>query len=793
MAARGHEEGGFPVFHGLLLTLVLTSAPVDVPLTLWTTPSHPDGLSLGGTMGVSFGDFDADGDPDIVAAWSGKLWRNVGGADWELAADLAGLLPPTERRYGASFGDYDADGLPDIALAPRVPAWGDDRLHLLHNVGSLGSGFVDVAADPAVVDVQPYGNAETLCWADVDGDADLDLFVPVYPSPGPGNFFLRNEGGAHFVECSGEAGLDVPAGASRPEGAQFADVDGDGDVDLWSNGTLYRNASTKGQPRFEAMSEVASGLGLRDALDEGGLFLDDDLDGDLDLLVAYSVEGIKLWNNRGDGTFEATPSSVIESPLTGLNLGASAEDWDNDGDVDVTTRQVFRRNRRIEDGARGFKVASTNVPSADRSSATPAWGDWDDDGDLDCALGNWGLEGHFYLNTLYGRSTPPSQRRNVSIRPLRESTSAQGERETEYGAFVEVQPAGAPPFRLRRFAASSHGYLNQNAYPVHVALPASAGTLFDVAVDFPSLPVEGHWRVDRHVNPALGALQLPMLLDRRIDVSRCGRVVVNGQVYEPHPARSPRMDTTAGGLGPPGPEQAMPAPGPAPQPDWVLGLAFDTLALPSPVVVKELVLDGQLDGDVPCAGSTGPNVWIWDVTDAAAPALVHALRGTTTPSNRRTSIPLDVVLAPARRYRLGARVTALRTFPIPGPEAAGSIAVQGGLSFPDANPCTPSGILPVAPDPAAAGVALRYGLLRDASQSDPVGSSLRVSRSGLQWADVGAPAYALLQCAAAGAPCTPVPYATAPLPALDSSASPPPGTTFWYEVRAMNGCGTAFP
>lgn len=624
-------------------------APVEVPLSLFTSASYPDGVNFGGTMGISFGDYDGDGFTDVVTGWTGSLWRNVGGTDWQFAADLSNVMPLAERRYGFSFGDYDNDGLPDIATSPRVPAWGDDRMHLLHNVGA-GANFVDVAADPAIVDVQPYGNGETLCWADVNGDGNLDLFVPAYPGweGGPGNFFLLNQGPAgpqgvyRFVESSEAAGLDNPPGTRRPEGAQFVDADGDGDVDLYANGVLYQNVSAEAVARFKVLDASASGIDLAGSLDEGAMFFDYDLDGDFDLVAAYSNEGVRIWENRGDGTFFEAEAGIVDEPMTGLNLGMSAEDWDNDGDIDFTTRGVFRRNRLVEDGTRHFTVATSAIPSPDLQSATPAWGDWDRDGDLDCALGNWGRDGWLYENTTYSSATLASAKRYVRVRAVRDSRTIARGLETEYGATVEVSAAaGSHTYRRRKFTASSHGYLNQNEYTLHFGLPDASRV--DVSVDFPGLSADGPWRVDKSVNPALGGISPEALADRELTVTRCGDVIIGGVVHEAIPLATPRLTTSAGRLALPGPT-ALPEPVASPQADWFTGLAFDTLGASYRIVVKEILLDGQLDAPASCGGGESRNISLWDVTDPAHPKLVAggALERTTSTRNRRSAFPVDI-------------------------------------------------------------------------------------------------------------------------------------------------------
>ncbi len=805
MMGSGRKRGLGAVLCVFLSSLgLLRLEAAEVPLSLWTDASHPDGLDLDYGMGVSWGDYDADGYIDLFSCYSGTLLHNVHGTTWEFGANLSDQLPLAERRYGGHFGDYDGDGLPDIATSPRVPLFGDDRLHLLHNLGG-GANFTDVAGDPSIMDVQPYGNAETLCWADVDGDRMLDLFVPVYPgSLGPGNFFLHNTGPAPpdgqvgFVEASEVAGLDNTPGHARPEGAQFADVDFDGDVDLYSNGTLYQNVSTRGVPRFRALESAASGISIV-SLDEGAMLFDYDLDGDQDIVVAYSSEGVKIWENRGDGTFFEAEPGIVDSPMSGLNLGMSAEDWDNDGDIDFTTRDVFRQNMLVEEGVRHFTVEAHSIPHADLTSATPAWGDWDKDGDLDCALGNWGTVGRLYENTLYTPATDPATKRDVRIRVVGNSPSAPRGLETEYGATAEVRVLnGTDSFRRRKFVASSHGYLNQNEYTLHFALPPDPAPFdpqedvhFDVSVDFPGLPSAGLWRVDPHVNPVLGNINLATLGDREITVYRCGQVTIEGITHAPLPFAPKTLTTTTDGLMLPEGPGPLPDPVPAPQSDWYTGLAFKTSGAFGPVRVEEILLDGQLDDAASCAVPP-TNIALWDVTDAAHPVLVSGGAAQTSSRNRRSYIPADTVLAPNRSYRLVARVTAYRPTSIVAPTTQGPVTVLGGLSFRDLVPCSGQQVASATPDAAKTSVAIRF---RPANgPPDPVGPTLRLGRGFrgapvLKWEGLPAAEYQVLRCDASTGPCAPAPVAKASENAyIDRTATSPHREIFWYLVNAVDEC-----
>jgi hypothetical protein len=698
-----------------------------VPLVLWTGPGFPSGLDFGATNGISFGDYDADGWIDVFALQSGHLWRNEAGTTWHLAADLSALLGPAQYRYGSSFGDYDRDGLPDIVTEPRRSGTGDHCAHLLHNLG--GPNFRDVARNPAVIGLQPCNaDAETACWGDVDGDGFLDFFLPTYPPwafGGPGNFFHHNRGptvaggACTFQEQSAQAGLDNPPGSARPEGAQFVDIDMDGDIDLYSNGTIYQNRSVPGTADFDPMTPAASGVTLQGVLEEGAVFLDYDLDGDEDLFVVYSsFPGVVIWESRGDGTFFQAENGIVDSPLVGLDLGMSAADWDNDGDIDFTTRQVFRQNLLMETGTRHFVVEGhPTIPGSHITSATPAWGDWDKDGDLDCALGNWLSTGHFYESNVYDASTPPWERRSVRVRPVRDQEGFPDGLDTEYGATVEVRLAERPGGRRRKgFTSSSAGYLNQNEYAVSFALPPHPNPehpeddlRFDVAVDFPGPPSGGIVRIDPHVNPRLADLSLAGLVDREIRVFRGGAVVIDGTTYEPSPSAARELKTAAGGLALPGATTPLPPLVAAPSADWYVGLALSTQGASAVQRIEEIVLDGQLAEAVPAAGGAF-NLALWDVSDPLHPLLVESGRLTarSSPRNRRHFIPCDWTLAPNRLYRVVAHVSMSRASPLVGPDTTENLRALGGLAFADPNPVSGAAVAGASVDPTTLFLTVRF-------------------------------------------------------------------------------------
>ena len=180
------------------------------------------------TVGACWFDMDNDGDLDLyLANQSGAtdaMWRNDGNAFVDVAAAL-GMQGPARTKdqggVGCAIGDYDNDG--DLDLV--VPNYGHNLLYRNNNNGT----FTEVAK---TVGVGIDNHAVGADWGDIDNDGDLDLSVISYEgAPGaqtPLNSLFRNDGAAGFTNVlSKDSALNL-----GDHGVQFVDYDRDGGLDL---------------------------------------------------------------------------------------------------------------------------------------------------------------------------------------------------------------------------------------------------------------------------------------------------------------------------------------------------------------------------------------------------------------------------------------------------------------------------------------------------------------------------------------------------------------------------------
>ena len=464
-----------------------------------------------------------------------------------------------------------------------------------------------------------------------------------------------------------------------------------------------------------ALTPAASGILYPNKLDEGAVLFDYDLDGDMDLFVHYFDlgMGVRVFESRGDGTFFEA-AGLIDNPSVGIGLGISAADWDNDGDFDLTMRHEFRRNQLVETGQRKFTVASHTIPSGHLICALPAWGDFDKDGDLDCAIADsCPNPAHLYRNVTYDDATPLEQRRYVRVRRRQPSSVFPEGLDNEFGATVTLWLHGDPEgLRRRQFTASSAGYLTQNEYTLTFGLPPdptpgdpATDLRFDVSVDFPG-PPGGYVRVDRHVNPLLADIPLAMLDDREIVILRDGTARVGGCELGVAVADSPHLRTSGGGLDLPANGHQLADVQASPTPDRWVGVELDATAATEPARIAEILLDGQLDAPVACGGDPY-NVAIWDVS-ATPPEMIASWARVTSDRNDRTDLRVDAMLPAGARYRVVARVTSRRGSTVFAPVSDPTLVLAGALDFQDASPCSGAAVAAASVDVSQAYLAVRF-------------------------------------------------------------------------------------
>ena len=314
------------------------------------------------------------------AATTGLLFRNELRRENVIAYVYSGA--------GLAVGDYDQDGLPDVYLVSQ-----DGPNQLFRQVRPFV--FEDVTQAAGGLDGgSSWGKAAV--FADVDGDADLDLYVCNTESP---NLLYQNQGDGTFVERGGAFGVAVTAAST---GAAFADYDNDGDLDLFvlTNRVFGPNlppelvaevtlpaaiqksrdqlfppvpdfALRDGQPivpegyegfyftmkgrvfaggqadrllrndGYMQFVDVTKQAGIGDAGNGlSAVWFDHDDDGLIDLFVANDVHSPdRLWRNRGDGTFvDVAPTALPH--LAFFGMGCDFGDLDNDGLLDLAVADM---------------------------------------------------------------------------------------------------------------------------------------------------------------------------------------------------------------------------------------------------------------------------------------------------------------------------------------------------------------------------------------------------------------------------------------------------------------------
>jgi len=263
-------------------------------------------------------------------------------------------------------------------------------------------------------------NTNGASFVDYDHDGDLDVFLSNANRPLGFNTLYRNDGNDRFVKV--DAG-EVTHLQTATFGHSWGDYDNDGRIDLFVvnaftniGSLLYKNLGKDQFQRNENYDVTRSApRGFASA------WRDFDHDGWLDLLIVHPAGGFVglpttgnlLYKNNGDpqGTFVpvvTTPITAVTAPFT----NATWADYDQDGDSDLfigsgpangtTAPDYLYKNLLKENGKVSFQRMTTEVFATDSlDGQTWNWIDYDNDGDLDAYVTNWGGASGGLPNNLY--------------------------------------------------------------------------------------------------------------------------------------------------------------------------------------------------------------------------------------------------------------------------------------------------------------------------------------------------------------------------------------------------------
>lgn len=482
------KPSGLP-FHAQF-TDVASSAGLHAPV-IYGPADHKTYILETTGCGCAFIDYDNDGWMDLLVLCgtrfddppkdaTNRLYHNNRDGTFTDVTDKAGL-----RRTGwasaVTIGDYNNDGFEDIF----VTYWGQNVLYRNNGDGT----FTDVTREAGLLHPGVLWGSGC-AFIDYDRDGHLDLFVANYldldlkslPRPGENSYcswkgipvncgprglkpstpaLYHNNGDGTFTDVTTKSGVAKATG-SYCMTAVAADFDNDGWPDLYvacdsTPSFLLRN----NHDGTFSSTGVESGVALNeDGMEQAGMGVgigDYNLDGSLDILKTHFADDTPiLYRNDGKGYFEdVTTRAGLAVETRYVSWGAGIFDLDNDGYPDLfwvtggvypeieaklpqypfkTPRVVFRNlgNGKFEELMDGAGPAISS-PHASRGCA---FGDFDNDGDIDVLIVNLNEPPSLLRNDISGNN----HWLKVKLIGSRSNRSAIGARVTaHYGGKVQAR------------------------------------------------------------------------------------------------------------------------------------------------------------------------------------------------------------------------------------------------------------------------------------------------------------------------------------------------------------------
>ena len=409
---------------GSILFYENTGTALVPTFTEQTGASNPfNGVDVGDSSTPSFVDVDADGDMDaFLGVLSGSIlfYENTGTPLAPIFSEQTGAANPFD---GVDVGDSSAPGFVDVDADSDLDAFIGENDGTILFYKNTGTPLVPVftvqtgAANP--FDGVDVGAGSTPAFVDVDADGDMDAF------------FGESDGVINFYQNTGDntvvSALRIRTGAANPftgldagsfNAPAFVDIDGDGDIDVFSGSSTgailyYRNTGTALAPTFSEQTGAANPF---NGVDVGTYslptFADIDGDGDMDAFIGETSGLFFYYRNTGTPlapTFSQQTGAA--NPFNGIDVGSYSApafvDIDGDGDLDAFsgtqpgTFKYYRNTGTALAPAFSEQTGAANPLNGQDvgNFSTPIFVDIDGDGDMDVFSGDTVGTFKYFRNT----------------------------------------------------------------------------------------------------------------------------------------------------------------------------------------------------------------------------------------------------------------------------------------------------------------------------------------------------------------------------------------------------------
>lgn len=368
---------------GLATLAVMASVNADAkPPILFEEVSEAAGVAdvNSNTAGAAFGDYDNDGDVDIYVSSSdslpslrNRLYENDGTGKFTDVAAARGVQNAGAIGRGVSWGDYDNDGDIDLIIAnkashnnPNIPPTTLFK-NLLIETGVPNFENVTRAANLMRAGNQEdqehggiWGSAAGIGWADYNNDGLLDIYYRNADSR-VDNALFKNNGDGTFTDVTQEAGvgiLDKVIFAGSQGSPGWFDFDQDGAVDLLVSNEgdaniLFHNNGDGTFTDITKNLEPPSGIAFLNPGNTNGTCIGDiDNDGDMDVYLALADQANRLIRNdfKETGTIAFTDITLASGTGdVGGARGCTLADFDNDGYLDIYVSNGSLSNTLVND------------------------------------------------------------------------------------------------------------------------------------------------------------------------------------------------------------------------------------------------------------------------------------------------------------------------------------------------------------------------------------------------------------------------------------------------------------